>query len=209
MLTKGLLVDEMLVSVNDHAELGAPVAQMVITDHAVAEELQGAIDGVADDGGTNVSHVHGLRHVGRRVIHDERAGRGNLGDAQSWIAGHDPNLLRQPIVTQPQIDEAGSGNLRGAAKIADIQTRHQLARDLPRRTTQPLAQRHRHVGLIIAKSSVLRRLDQLQHRFHGFPVDKRGKSGTEPLAKRRQNVHGVRVPLCSQTDSGKSAWSTV
>ncbi|MNJ57189.1 hypothetical protein D3C77_527680 [compost metagenome] len=48
-----------------HAELGAPVADMVLPDHVVAEEGQHARDGVADDGRAQVADVHFLGQVRR------------------------------------------------------------------------------------------------------------------------------------------------
>ncbi|MNN18549.1 hypothetical protein D3C81_1317610 [compost metagenome] len=48
-----------------HAELGAPVADVVLADHRVAEELQHAADGVADDGRAQVADVHFLGQVRR------------------------------------------------------------------------------------------------------------------------------------------------
>ncbi len=60
------LVDEVLVAVDDHPELRAPVADVVVADHAVAEELQHAVEGVADHGRADVADVHRLGDVGRR-----------------------------------------------------------------------------------------------------------------------------------------------
>lgn len=49
-------------------ELGAPVADVVDADELVAHELERARQRVADDGGTQVAHVHLLGDVRRRVI---------------------------------------------------------------------------------------------------------------------------------------------
>src|SRR5258705_10998752 len=49
---------------DDAAELGAPVADMVLADDAVAEKFQYSAGGVADDGAAEMADVHFLRDVG-------------------------------------------------------------------------------------------------------------------------------------------------
>jgi hypothetical protein len=49
----------MVVEVLDqHAELGAPVAEVVLADHVGAEEAQHADQAVTDDGRAQVTDVH-------------------------------------------------------------------------------------------------------------------------------------------------------
>ena len=55
---------------DEHAELGAPVADVVEPEHVVPQELDEVGDGVADDGRPEVTHVHLLGDVGRRVVDD-------------------------------------------------------------------------------------------------------------------------------------------
>ena len=50
---------------NQHAELRAPIPDVVQAQHIVPEELQVALDGVADDGRAQVADVHLLRDVRR------------------------------------------------------------------------------------------------------------------------------------------------
>jgi hypothetical protein len=75
----------MLVAIDDHSELRAPIAQMVVADYLVPEESQRAVQSIADDGRTNVAHMHGLSHVGGRVVDDNRPGRGDGRDAQPRV----------------------------------------------------------------------------------------------------------------------------
>ena len=49
---------------DQHAELRAPVAYVVVPDHPVTRELQGTHDGVPHDGGAQVPDVHLLGDVG-------------------------------------------------------------------------------------------------------------------------------------------------
>ena len=79
---EGGFVDEMLVAVDDHAELGAPVAEVVVADRVVAEESQHAVEGVADHGRADVADVHRLGHVGRGVVDDDGPRLGGRRDAE-------------------------------------------------------------------------------------------------------------------------------
>ena len=67
-LFSSLLVEHVF---DEHAELRAPVADVVLTDDRVAALLKDADDGVADDGRAQVPDVHFLRDVGAGVIDDD------------------------------------------------------------------------------------------------------------------------------------------
>ena len=59
-------VKKRTIADNQHAELGAPVAQMIVRLHRVAAKTQHPAERVAQDGGTNMTDVHGFGHVGGR-----------------------------------------------------------------------------------------------------------------------------------------------
>src|SRR5205085_2799932 len=65
-------IDEMLVAVNDHPELRAPITNVIVADHTVANEPQRAAESVADHRRANVPHVHRLGDVRRGKIEDYR-----------------------------------------------------------------------------------------------------------------------------------------
>ena len=74
--------------VDEHAELRAEVADVILADDGVAEELQHAGEGVADDGGAQVADVHLLGDVGAGVIDDDGLRAGRCGPTPaSAIAG--------------------------------------------------------------------------------------------------------------------------
>ena len=50
MLLKRRIVGKVLVAIDDHAELRAPIAQVIVADHSMAEKPEDAIQGVADYG---------------------------------------------------------------------------------------------------------------------------------------------------------------
>jgi hypothetical protein len=66
---------------HQHAELGAPVAHVVLADHFVAEELQHPGHAVADDGRAQVADVHLLGQVRRRQVDHRALRRAGLAHA--------------------------------------------------------------------------------------------------------------------------------
>jgi hypothetical protein len=66
---------------DEHAEGRAPVADVVLADDGVADELQHAHQRVADDRGAQVADVHLLGHVRRRVVHHRDLGTGGRAHA--------------------------------------------------------------------------------------------------------------------------------
>lgn len=70
---------------DEHPELGAPVAEVVLPYDIAAEEPQDAGDAVTDDRRTEVPDVHFLGDVGCRVVDDRAAAR--FGGADSEPVG--------------------------------------------------------------------------------------------------------------------------
>mmetsp|Transcript_49063 Transcript_49063/g.71666 ORF Transcript_49063/g.71666 Transcript_49063/m.71666 type:complete len:285 (+) Transcript_49063:917-1771(+) len=68
---------------NEHAELRAPVAHVVQPQHLVAAELQHPGQGVPDDGGAQVAHVHLLGDVRAAEVHHRPPRPRCLSNAES------------------------------------------------------------------------------------------------------------------------------
>ena len=92
-------------------------------------------------------------------------GRATGGDAQPRIVDRRRQLLGQPVVLQPQVDEARPGDFRRLAEVGHVEPADDLGGHLARRPAQPLAQRHGEVGLVIAELRVLAAADHLQQFF--------------------------------------------
>ena len=75
----------MFVSIDDHPELRAPIADVVIADGLMSEELERAIDAVADDGRTNMADVHRLGDIRGRIVDDDRSRPVDRRDAESRV----------------------------------------------------------------------------------------------------------------------------
>ena len=123
---------------DQHAKLGSPVADVVHTLHRVAKELQDASNGITDDGGTQVAHVHLLRDVGRRVVDhhllgvNRRRQQARLDDVL--------HTCGQEGLGQVHVDEAG---LHGLQAFHNIRRREGGDDFLRGRRAQ---KQHRHEG---------------------------------------------------------------
>ena len=135
---------------DQHAELGAPVADVVRTDHVVAEELQGAHGGITDDGGAQVADVHLFRHVRGGVVDDDGL-RLRLRHAQTVGFQGRIYVLRQEGRVEEDIDKARPGDFGFAGDTLQIQVRQDLLCELSRRHAQFFSHCHHAIGLIVAK----------------------------------------------------------
>ena len=73
-------------------------------------------------------------------------------------------LLGQPGSFEPQIDEARPGDLGRLAQIGHVEPADQFGGHVAWAAAEPFAQRHRQIGLIVAKRAILCRphhVDQL------------------------------------------------
>ncbi len=100
-----------------HAELGAPVADVIVANDPVTEKFQGPRDGVADDGRTQMADVHLLGEVGRGIIHHHGSRRGLRGDRQAGIGQGGGDPAGQPVGIEIKIDETGTGDFHLAHQL--------------------------------------------------------------------------------------------
>ena len=115
-----------------HPELGAPVAQVVVGDDLVAQQAERARQAVAQDGRADVADVHGFGHVGRAEIYDHcprmRGGfKEEVFPARGGLEG-----LGERRRFEPEVQEACAGNLHPLTSIADIQFGDHVSRQLAR-----------------------------------------------------------------------------
>jgi len=96
---------------DEHAERGAPVADMVIPDHLVPGELQDPRDGVTHDGRAQVPDVHLLGDVRRGVVDDHPQRVLGQRDAESGIAELRGRRLAEPGILQRDVDEPRAAHL--------------------------------------------------------------------------------------------------
>ena len=92
----GLPIDQVFVPIQQHPELGTPIAEMIVGDYFVAQEPQQSCQAVADDGAAEVADVHLLGDVGAGIIDDHALGMRGLVDPQPRIGRDGPELSGQP-----------------------------------------------------------------------------------------------------------------
>ena len=135
---------------DQHAELGAPVADVVGADHLMAKKLQGTDRGIANDGRTQMADVHLFRHVRRRVVDDDGLYL-RRGDAQAFGLQRAVDVVRQERGVKENIDKARPGDFNLAGNAVEVKMRQYLLCKLSRRHAQFFGDSHHAVGLIVTE----------------------------------------------------------
>ena len=172
---------------DQHAELGAPVADVVLADHAVTEVGQQPCQRVADDGRAQVPDVHLLGQVGRRVVDDHRLRRVGLRDAQARVVEDPAQLRAKPGRREVDVDEAGTGDLKLLDRVAEVERGDGRLGQRARVGAQLLGRAHRAVGLVVAEL----RLGGLGHQRRC--VGGRAGGGHRPLQVLGEEVADVHL----------------
>ena len=110
---------------------------------------------IAQDGRADVADVHRLGHVGRTEIHDHGARlRGAVSKKRCSPRAADCQRLRQRGGLEPEIQEAGAGDLHLLAAVANVEFGEHVGGQLARIHLPRLGQRHEGVALVIAELRV-------------------------------------------------------
>ncbi len=184
----GLGVDRLLFQVGEqHAELGAPVADVVLPDHRVAEELEDARDGVADDGRAQVADVHFLGQVRRGQVDHHALRRACLAHAETFVGEGAVEAGGEPDVILEEVEEAGAGDLHLGQLLVGGDCLDQPGGQVARLHPGRLGQHHGDVAGEIAVATVLGVLH----------LDVRGQAGGQG-AVRGQLVEGLLDQLANR-----------
>ena len=184
----GLGVDRLLFQVGEqHAELGAPVADVVLPDHRVAEELEDARDGVADDGRAQVADVHLLGQVRRGQVDHHALRRACLAHAETFVGEGAVEAGGEPDVILEEVEEAGAGDLHLGQLLVGGDCLDQPGGQVARLHPGRLGQHHGDVAGEIAVATVLGVLH----------LDVRGQAGGQG-AVRGQLVEGLLDQLANR-----------
>ena len=143
---------------DDQAHLETPVPEMDVAGHLVPEERAHALQGLADDGAAEMSHVEGLRHVGAAVVHNDLL-RGFLSDPVFLLARHLTHCFRQGLRRDLQVDEPGHDSIGCFEKRAAGKLLHHLVRDVDGLFLCFLRAGHGAVALVLAEIRPVRHRD--------------------------------------------------
>ena len=144
----------MLPAVDDLAELGAPVADVVVGDDVVAEMAGDPRQGVTENGAADVADVHRLGHVRRAEIDDDGLGLLHKEHAETLIHAQRVDGLREGGIQDLEVNESGACDARGFAEVLHLQVGKDLGRDLTRILLQPFGRDHRGIGLVVTEARV-------------------------------------------------------
>src|SRR5262249_28386449 len=90
---------------DEHAELGSPIADVVLSNNAVPDEFHNPAERVANDRASEVPNVHLLGNIWGGVIDDDRLWIGSSSDSEACIAAGCRNHRAQPFRTKSHIDK--------------------------------------------------------------------------------------------------------
>ena len=122
----------------------------MLADDAVAIEAVEAGQCVADDGRSQVTDVHLLRHVWRGVVNHHSL-RFWLSHAKTVRFQRRVNVACQECRLKEDVDKARTGDFGFAGDTGEIQMRQYLLSELSRRHAQFFSHCHHAISLIVAK----------------------------------------------------------
>ena len=117
---------------NQHPELGAPVANVVLRNHAVANASDNPTQAVSNHGRAQIPDMHLFRDVGRGVVDHRNLRVRDLCDAQVRVGELVGHRLGQHLSSQPEVDEAGPRDLGRLAEVGNLQPGRDVRSNLTR-----------------------------------------------------------------------------
>ncbi len=171
---------------DQHAERRAPVADVVLADHRVADELEQAHKRVADHRGAQVPDVHLLGDVRCRVVDDDALGRHCQPDAEPIVVGKHAELLGEERVVEGDVDEARAGDLERCLATPRSRSGNDGVGHLARLAAELLGQGERAVGLSVGP------IARTHHRVdHAVGAGNGGKRRCQQLGNDDEGIsHG-------------------
>ena len=129
---------------NQHAELRAPVAHVILSNYAVTERFENARHGIPDRR-PQVPNMHFLGQVGSRIVHYDPVGiRGSIDLDSAQVRADKRGGQRD-------IDETGTGDREVLGELRIAQCVYDGRREDARWGSRCLCGRHGAIRLIVAK----------------------------------------------------------
>ena len=146
-------------ALDQHAELGAPVPEVVLADDLVSEMGVEPHQAVAEDRRAEVTDVHLLRSIRARVVDQHAQGRVDPRHAQSLVARANREQVREVAPVESDVDEAGPGDLGRLGDPGQVELPDDRRGDVSGRARERLRQAERRVRLEVAEAGILRRTE--------------------------------------------------
>ena len=144
-------------------------------------------EALADHRRADVTDVHRLGDVRRRVVDDDGLGLGRRFDPEPIVPGEVADGPGDPVLSESDVQEPGPRDFRSVGHRAEIDPTADLGRELAGIAAEPLARGHAAVRLVIAELGVGARPDG--RREVSGPDRLRcggGEGGAEPF----EDIHG-------------------
>ena len=186
----GRRVGEVPEAHDQQPELRAPVAQVVVGDHAEPEEPVQPVERVADDRGPDVPDVHRLGHVGTGVIQDHGFPAARLGRPEAGIARELLQPAGHPVRVQEKVHEPGAGDL-GLLHGFRPRGGGQDGGDFAGWFFQRLGQGHGGIALVVAELLVGGRHHGQGQPFRQRPGEGRLEGVPRPVRKQCFDCQGI------------------
>lgn len=154
VLLESLWVELGFPAVQNHAELRAPVADVVVGDDGEAEKFRDAGERVAEDGGANVPDVHRFGDVGGGKVDDDGFSLSDVGGTEFGVVRNGFDLLGEGLGGDAEIEEAGACDF-GGSEIFELEGVENLGGEGAWVGALGFGKRHGDVALIIAEAEVV------------------------------------------------------
>ncbi len=142
---------------NQDAELCAPVADMIVGDHGVAQSPVETVKRIADHGGADMTDVHGLGRIRTGIVDDHGLTLAHARNAEARGSREGCHLLCKPGGAHGQVDKARSCDLQLFDHVGQGQCLDHGFSQRARRLLERLGQRHSGIALEIAEAAIRRR----------------------------------------------------
>ncbi len=167
----------------NHPELRAPVADVVVSDHLETEEPGDAAERIADDRRADVADVHRLGHVWRGEIDDHGLSFAHGRDAEFRIADQGGGAGGVGLREDAEIDETRAGDIRSGEAV-ELEVGDDFLGQHARVLLALLGEHHGRVRLIITEAQVCGGGDGGGCRFAERGGESGGEAGFEILNER-------------------------
>lgn len=171
------------------AHLQAPVAEVRVAGHMVAEEAQQAAERVADHGRAKVTDMHGLGDVRAAEVDDGDLRVARALGAGHGLAAHGLGTGGEGNVGDADIDETGSCDFGRQDHRMRLQRGSHFSGHVARHAADGFRRAHRAVALEVCEFRLVRpaHVTPLRLKAHGL---KGGAGGRRQVF--RQAGHGIR-----------------
>src|SRR5205807_9043107 len=141
-------IEQIFPTPDHHAKLRPPIADVIVTNNVVTEELRDARESIAQKGAANVSDMHRLRDIRRPEINHDFSWRGNFFNPESLVAQQLRDFFLSRFPLESEVNETGAGHTRLLGNLCDFEPADDRLSYLARIFTALFSEGERSVALV-------------------------------------------------------------